>query len=102
MAITLPDATAKLYTQDGAKDPIVYALLYHPRTDWLWFVTEREDDLLFTLCQGFETEWGYSGLSELEANGVCQVNPWTPIALSKAKELAASLVNDAYTSAEAA
>jgi hypothetical protein len=102
MPITLPEATPKLYAQDGLKDPIVYALLYHPRTEWLWFVTEREDDLLFTLCQGFETEWGYSSLAELEANGVRQLAPWTPTPLSQAKEFAESFVNGTLNSPEAA
>jgi hypothetical protein len=98
--IHLSENIPKLYAQDGAEDSTVYAVLYHPFTHWVWFVTEREGDTLYTLCVGFETEWGYSSLSELQKNNVMNFAPWTPISLSKAKVLL--LENEAIDVDEAA
>jgi hypothetical protein len=37
-------------------------------TGWYWFVTElHPDGVAFGLVRGFETEWGYFSLKELEA-----------------------------------
>ena len=34
---------------------------------WYWFVTERhEENIAFGLVRGFEMEWGYFSLKELE------------------------------------
>lgn len=60
----------KLRDQDGAKDPIVYAIFYFPGSNWLWYVTEGEpeggDFRFFGYVVGFEAEWGYFTLGELE------------------------------------
>lgn len=60
-----------LYAQEGNKNPTVYAKFFTPDSDWTWFITEgspEEDDyLLFCYVIGFEEEWGYSALSELES-----------------------------------
>lgn len=57
-----------LYSQEDTPDPIVYAHLAIPRADWHWLVTEYDPDAreCFTLCVGFEVEWGYTSIEELE------------------------------------
>lgn len=64
-------ALPKLREQDGVKDPIVYAAFLFAVSGWVWFVTEGEsrdngDFLFFGYVIGFESEWGYFALSELE------------------------------------
>ena len=41
--------------------------LFSPYSEWTWYVTEWEAEtgLCFGPRQGFETEWGYFGLTEL-------------------------------------
>ena len=60
----------KLYSQDSAADPIVYAKFSFPAGGWLWFVTEGQttgrDFTFFGYVIGFESEWGYFTLRELE------------------------------------
>lgn len=57
-----------LYTTQDDPDPIVQVKFFTPWTIWTWYVTEFDGiDLLFGLVEGFETEWGYSSLAELEA-----------------------------------
>jgi hypothetical protein len=60
-----------LYTQDGNKNPTVYAKFFTPDSNWTWFVTEGgaegEDFVFFGYVIGFEAEWGYFALSELES-----------------------------------
>jgi len=57
-----------LYTTQDDPDPIVQVRLFTPWTNWTWNITEFDgEDLLFGLVEGFETEWGYSSLAELEA-----------------------------------
>jgi hypothetical protein len=60
----------KLYEQVGAIDPIVHAIFTFPASGWLWFVTEGQttgsDFIFFGYVIGFEAEWGYFTLSELE------------------------------------
>lgn len=57
-----------LYTTQDDPDPIVQVKFFTPWTNWTWYVTEFDGiDLLFGLVEGFEIEWGYSSLAELEA-----------------------------------
>mgnify|MGYP001347094978 CR=1 FL=1 len=63
--------------QEGNKDPNVHAVFYFPLSRWTWFVTEgrpvEDDFLFFGYVVGFEREWGYFCLSELESvdiNGI--------------------------------
>jgi hypothetical protein len=60
----------KLYAQEGNRNPIVYAKFFTPDSDWTWFITEGNDEgeefIFFCYVIGFEEEWGYSALSELE------------------------------------
>lgn len=66
----LRKALPKLREQEGSKDPIVYAKFFFPASKWTWFVTEGNeqdnDFLFFGLVIGFESEWGYFTLRELE------------------------------------
>ncbi len=63
---TLP----KLRAQEYSKNPIVHAVFYFPIGGWKWFVTEGEpngeDFMFFGYVLGFEAEFGYFSLSELE------------------------------------
>jgi DUF2958 family protein len=60
----------RLYAQEKVEDPIVYAKFFTPDSNWTWFVTEGEPDdddfRFFGYVIGFEREWGYFVLSELE------------------------------------
>ncbi len=70
-----------LYAQDGKKDEaVVYAKYFSPYSDWTWYVLEggsvaeafNEGDKnsydyeFFGIVVGFEVEYGYFTLSELE------------------------------------
>jgi Protein of unknown function (DUF2958) len=60
-----------LYAQETEKDKMVYIKFFSPFTNWTWFVTEgsqEEDDFIFFgYVIGFEKEWGYFALSELQS-----------------------------------
>jgi hypothetical protein len=60
-----------LYSQEAEADPVVYAKFFMPGTGWTWYVTEgsRQDSdfLFFGFVVGFESEFGYFLLSELES-----------------------------------
>ena len=60
-----------LYSQDGNRDPIVHLKFFTPDSNWTWFATEgsedEEDFRFFGYVIGFEEEWGYFVLSELES-----------------------------------
>jgi DUF2958 family protein len=60
-----------LYSQEAKATPTAYAKFFLPGTGWTWYVTEgsRQDDdfLFFGFVIGFESEFGYFLLSELEA-----------------------------------
>lgn len=66
----LRKALPKLRGQEGSADPVVFAKFFFPASGWTWFVTEGEvqtDDFLFYgHVIGFEREWGYFTLRELE------------------------------------
>lgn len=67
----LRNALPKLREQSNSKDPIVFAKFFFPASGWTWFVTEGDetddDFLFFGHVIGFEAEWGYFSLSELES-----------------------------------
>lgn len=44
---------------------------FQPWGSWTWYATEFDgDDLFFGLVHGFEKEWGYFSLRELELESV--------------------------------
>lgn len=60
-----------LYSQEHDPNPVVHAEFFTPDSNWTWWVTEGspdgEDLRFFGFVQGFEDEWGYFLLSELES-----------------------------------
>ncbi len=67
----LRSSLPKLRQQSDVSDPIVFAKFFFPASGWTWFVTEGEatdndDFLFFGYVIGFEAEWGYFTLNELE------------------------------------
>lgn len=62
-----------LYSQESVKleEKMVYAKFFFPAGNWTWFVTEGEEDdgdfRMFGFVIGFEKEWGYFSLNELES-----------------------------------
>ena len=60
-----------LAAQDGNPNPRVYLKLFTPESNWTWYATEGEpegeDFRFFGYVCGFENEWGYFMLSELES-----------------------------------
>jgi hypothetical protein len=73
LPVELRQQIPKLYSQETVKteDKIVYAKFFFPAADWTWFVTEGEDEgddfVFFGFVKGFEEEWGYFTLKELES-----------------------------------
>jgi len=56
-----------LYSQENAKDPIVYAKYFTPDSYWTWYVLEFDGkDTFFGYVDGIYPELGYFSLSELE------------------------------------
>lgn len=74
MKLLTPELRQKLPalgTQDGNLNPHVYAKFFTPDSNWTWYVTEGrsegEDFRFFGYVCGFENEWGFFLLSELES-----------------------------------
>ena len=59
------------YSQEKVTDRIVYVKFFSPYSNWTWFATEgspEEDDFLFFgYVIGFEEEWGYFSLNEMQS-----------------------------------
>ena len=75
-AVTLlPDELRKtlppLYSQEKNRDPVVHVKFFTPDSSWTWLATEGEEDegdfRFFGYVKGFDGEWGYFVLSELES-----------------------------------
>jgi hypothetical protein len=68
----LREQIPKLYSQEKVKtdEKIVHAKFFFPAGNWTWFVTEGEDEdgdfIFFGYVLGFEAEWGYFTLNELQ------------------------------------
>lgn len=68
----LRERIPKLYSQEKVKteEKTVHAKFFFPAADWTWFVTEGEqedgDYVFFGYVIGFESEWGYYTLNELQ------------------------------------
>ena len=75
---SLEEILPALYATEKAsiKEKIVYAKFFAPNTCWTWFVLEgswnedHEDFTFFGLVHGFEKEYGYFSLNELESVGI--------------------------------
>lgn len=59
-----------LYGQEKPEDPVVYVKFFTPDSNWTWYVTEGSEEdgdfCFFGYVIGFEKEWGYFLLSELQ------------------------------------
>jgi len=53
-------------------DPIIVAKYFHPMSNWTWYASEfhPKDKTFFGCVHGFEKEWGYFSLEELEETEV--------------------------------
>lgn len=60
----------KLYATEHVKpaDKIAVVKFFTPDANWTWYVCEFDGrDTLFGLVIGFEAEWGYISLAELQS-----------------------------------
>jgi|TARA_R100001530_G_scaffold53284_1_gene39344 hypothetical protein len=60
-----------LYSTDGAETHTAVCKFFDPSSSWTWYVVEgtEQDDgnwVFFGLVEGFEREWGYFSLDELQ------------------------------------
>ncbi len=67
----LKEILPPIRAQEHAKDLTVYVKFFTPDSNWTWYATEGEsteegDYLFFGFVIGFEKEWGYFLLSDLE------------------------------------
>jgi len=64
-------ALPPLYSQEHNPDPTIQIKFFTPDSNWTWYVTEGQEEdgdfLFFGFVVGFEKEWGYFMLSELES-----------------------------------
>jgi len=60
-----------LYSQENTRDPTAYVKLFTPDSNWTWYASEGSEEegdfIFFGYVFGFEEEWGYFSLSELQA-----------------------------------
>jgi hypothetical protein len=87
-----------LYAQESHKDPVAHVKFFTPDANWTWYATEGSEEegdfIFFGYVIGFEREWGYFALSELEAArgplglAVERDLHFTPTPFSKIRELA--------------
>ena len=65
---TLRSTIPPLRASENTKDPVVHAKFFDPCGSWTWYVLEFDgEDLFFGIVDGFEREWGYFSLAELES-----------------------------------
>lgn len=83
----------KIRETENQKDPIVHVKLFHPCSNWTWYITEydNEEDLCFGLVDGFEIELGYFSLQELQEINIRSLSVevdkfWSPTPLSEVKK----------------
>ena len=55
----------RLYEQENEKDPVIWAKLFTPDSNWTWYITECTDTDCFGFVEGFEGAWGYFTLIEI-------------------------------------
>lgn len=64
LAVGLP----ALYVTEGEGDPVTLVHYFSCVSGWDWYLTEYDPETgeAFGLVRGFETEWGYFSLCEME------------------------------------
>ncbi len=53
-----------IYKSSG-DDPVVWAKLFTPDSNWTWYITEATRDDCFGYVVGMASEWGYFSLREI-------------------------------------
>ena len=57
-----------LYSTESEGNQLAQVKFFTPWSDWTWYAIEFDgEDLFFGLVDGFEVEYGYFSLSELES-----------------------------------
>jgi Protein of unknown function (DUF2958) len=57
-----------LYSTEPEEQPMAQAKFFAPWSNWTWYAVEFDgQDTFFGLVHGFETEFGYFSLVELES-----------------------------------
>ena len=57
-----------LYSTEHSPEVVALAKFFTPWSDWTWYAVEFDGmDTFFGFVEGFEREWGYFSLSELES-----------------------------------
>jgi hypothetical protein len=59
----------KTGSQENIEDPEIVAKFFNPTGSWTWYATEYDHNTktFFGLVDGYEKEWGYFSLEELES-----------------------------------
>jgi len=60
----------KLYATEnvGLEDKVAQVKFFTPDSNWTWYAVEFDgEDLFFGLVHGFEKEWGYFSLAQLQS-----------------------------------
>ena len=84
--------TPKLYSQEDATDPMVYAKFFHPYGSAVWLLLELDEDEnqafgFVSLGLGeHNDELGYFNIDELKRNNVERDVYFEPMLLSEAKK----------------
>lgn len=54
--------------KDCGLNPMIHFKLFFPWGNWSWYIAQYDPKtgMMFGMCHGFEKEWGYSHLPELE------------------------------------
>jgi hypothetical protein len=70
MPSELKSKIPKLYSQDGNKNPTVYAKFFSPYSSYTLWITEFDgEDTLYGYVTGMQVdEWGYASLNELASS----------------------------------
>lgn len=68
MTEELAEGLPPLYATEGEGDPVALVHYFSRASGWDWWLTEYdpENGEAFGLVRGFETEWGYFSLREME------------------------------------
>lgn len=69
MTKAIENVIPALYEQDGlGDDAIVHAKFFTPDGSWTWYATEYDpaQRMFFGLVKGFDAEYGYFSLDQLE------------------------------------
>ena len=100
MSSELAAIIPRFYSQEKVADPIAYAKYFHPLSSWTWYATEHdsEEGLFFGLVDGFEREWGYFSLADLQSinNGGLGVERAVYETPKRASELRRVQISDGY------